>query len=167
MKRIPLTQGQFALVDDEDFDRLSKHKWYATWNPSTSSFYASRHSFYVNGKRNTILMHREVLVASADKQVDHANRDSLDNRRKNLRLCSGSENCANRRVGSNSTSGFKGVSLDKLSGTWRARVRKGGKLLSNSYHPTAESAARAYDEATIRLNGEFALTNRALGLVSG
>jgi hypothetical protein len=85
-KEIPLTQGKVAVVDEEDFDRLNKHKWYACKNGNT--FYALRKS-NVNGKRLTILMHREILgLKPGDPGVDHRDGNGLNNRRKNLRLAS-------------------------------------------------------------------------------
>ena len=63
MKRITLTQGQFAIVDDEDFERLTRHKWYALWDTGTRSYYAVRDERGVDGKIRKIRMHREIMGA--------------------------------------------------------------------------------------------------------
>ena len=99
MKRIPLTQGQFAIVDDEDFEGLRQCKWFASWNRGTRSFYAMRKITLPNGKRTSEYMHRRILgLAYGDKrQADHIDHQTLDNRRSNVRIVTPSENQHNRR----------------------------------------------------------------------
>jgi hypothetical protein len=164
MKHIPLTKQQFAIVDDEDFERVSHGKWYASWCSHTNSYRAAR--FVVEkGKRHFIYMHREVIGASALELVDHINHDTLDNRRANLRLCNRRQNQANQRMVSTNTSGFKGVSLDKRNNKWRARIRVDGKTRHISMHNEAVCAAASYDAVAVQIFGDFALTNKKLGLL--
>lgn len=146
-KQIPLSRGMSALVDDEDFERLSKHKWWAL--DGRGRFYAARGG----GVGKTILMHREVCPTT--QEVDHADGDSLNNTRANLRPCTHSQNCANRRR--KNLSGFKGVTR-----------RKSGKFLAQIADPknrhlglfvTAVEAARVYDAAAKQAFGEFAVLN--------
>lgn len=160
MKRIPLTQGQFALVDDEDFDRINSHKWCAALDRTTNSYYAARNSPRdADGKQHRILMHREIMNAKHGEQVDHINHDTLDQRRSNLRLCSNSQNHANQRMPSTNKSGFKGVSLDKPTGKWKAQVRANGEKKYIGLYVTAIEAAIAYDDAALKYQGEYAYTN--------
>lgn len=165
MKTIKLTQGQIALVDDEDFDRLNGFRWSVTWNKHTKSFNATRSSPRVNGKRHTIRMHREILNAKLGEEVDHINHDTVDNRRENLRLCSTGQNCVNRRRRVDNTSGFKGVSWDNGHGKWRSRLMVNRKPHYLGRFATALEAAIAYDRAARDEFGEFALTNQMLGLI--
>ena len=155
MRRIPLTRGLFAMVDDVDYPRLSAHKWYAN---GTRYVYACRFK-----DRRTILMHREILGTPEGAETDHANGDTLDNRRGNLRACSKSQNAQNRKLRSGSATGFKGV-------TWvrDARYRIGGRFIVRLRHKgrctrgaflTAEDAARAYDVMALKAYGEFARLN--------
>lgn len=95
MKLIPLTQGKFAKVDDLDYEWLSKHKWYAQRNASDGLFYAARGK-RVNGRVIKIYMHRQITDCPPGKEVDHGNRDSLDNRRENIKVCTRKENLQNR-----------------------------------------------------------------------
>jgi len=94
MKRIPLTQGKFAIVDDADFEWLSQWKWRARKDYNT--WYAIRR--VVRGScRTTTSIHRQIMEAKPGSQVDHRNRDGLDNRRCNLRFCTNAQNAMNQR----------------------------------------------------------------------
>ena len=108
MKQIPLTQGKFSIVDDEDFPLLSQFKWYA--HLEHGYFYATRASSRdkVTGKQKVISMSRFIMNAPKGMLVDHKNGDTLDNRRKNLRICTHAENGRNRTK-INNKHGFKGL----------------------------------------------------------
>jgi len=164
-KEIKLTQGQVALVDDEDFERLNAFKWHSQWNPHTQSFYAVRNSPKAGGKQLTVRMHREIMGAKSNKQVDHENHNTLDNRKENLRVCTREQNARNGRSRRNNTSGFKGVSWDKRALKWLAHVGAHGKAKHLGYFANPIEAAVAYDAAAVLVHGEFAMTNAMLGLL--
>lgn len=115
---------------------------------------------FANGK----VLARLLLEAPDDQEVDHKNGDSLDNRRENLRFCTRSQNCQNRRRHSNNRSGFKGVYFDPqncnrwTTGRWIAQIRVNGKKIRRIAH-SKEEAARIYDDLARRFHGEFARTN--------
>lgn len=143
---IKLGYGKVVVVDEEDYDLLSKFKWRLS-----NKGYASA----------TISMHRLLAEAPKGKDVDHVNGDGLDNRKENLRICSRAQNVANtkkptRKGGSSSK--FKGVSWDKRVKKWSARVQPNGKS-HRQYFDTEEEAARAYDEMAKEHFGEFARLN--------
>lgn len=104
-------------------------------------------------------MHREIMVAPSGQYVDHVNGNKLDNRRENLRMCSNSQNMANRRAPRVNRSGFKGVHFFKRDGTWRAAITQDYKTKHIGYYATPEEAARAYDIKARELFGEFAQLN--------
>ncbi len=125
MKKIPLTQGKFTVVDDKDFDWLNKWKWTYDGNPG----YAYR-KIWIGGmgrKEKKVYMHRQIMDLPVKKVIDHINRDKLDNRRHNLRVCLQRQNCKNHIRHKNNKSGFKGVSLDKRSNKWVVEIMTNGK----------------------------------------
>lgn len=162
MKKIPLTHGKFALVDDEDFERLNQYKWCVN-----AQGYVIRRVYTGTGKNNNtgyiIRMHRDVMKAAKGVKVDHKKGNKLDNRKDKLRFCNNAENLQNRGKQSNNTSGFKGVSkMTKNSGgyllknPWVAKITVSGKQISLGMYPTAREAAKAYKTAALKYHGEFA-----------
>ena len=150
-KEIILTQGKVAIVDDDDFEWLSKFKWHF-------KRYAARTN-RENGKQINILMHREILNPPENYEIDHINGDKLDNRKTNLRICSHSQNEQNCPVRKNNRSGFKGVTWHKKAKKWGARICINGKKRRFGLHNSPEEAANAYDKAARKYFGEFARTN--------
>lgn len=107
-------------------------------------------------------MHRLLLgldLTDAAVHVDHASGDRLDNRRVNLRPCTHAENQRNQGPSSRNASGYKGVSLYKRDGTYRASIAAHGRRRHLGYYSNPVEAARAYDAAARELHGEFARTN--------
>lgn len=152
MKEIPLTQGEVAVVDDDDFQWLSQFKWHVERQGRMS--YASRCPKY--GK-SPIYMHREILGAIPDDLVtDHKDCNGLNNRRSNLRLATRAQNVRNKRKLSNNTSGFKGVSWRGRDKRWRATIMVNYKHIELGLFKTKEDAAKAYRDAASRLHLEFA-----------
>lgn len=155
MKLIPLTHGKFALVDDCDFDLVSKYRWSAHRH-KTGTWYAER---TVKGK--VILMHRFILNPPDGMLVDHKDRDGLNNQRSNIRIATKSQNNANRRASVNSqTSNFLGVAFEKDRQKWTARIRKNGVGYRLGAFDTEHEAAKAYNEGALKLHGEFANLNK-------
>jgi hypothetical protein len=158
MREIPLTQGQVALVDDEDYERLSAFKWQVRRGRYT--FYAQRGVTVSAGVQRTVQMHRVILDAPRDMDVDHRDGNGLNNQRENLRLCTNTENQRNKRRYVNNTSGYKGVHWAKNVGKWWAYIHVDGAYKNLGYFTSKEDAARAYDEAAVKYYGEFAFLNK-------
>ena len=157
MKTIELTQGQVALVDDDDYEWLNQWKWCAHWQGLR--WYAVRRAPTIDGKQYKIRMHRVVIDAQPGQQVDHKDRDGLNNRRDNLRLCTNSQNQANRGKQAGCSSKFKGVTWHKQTGKWQARIRVHRKGIYLGVFDDEVEAGRAYDDAAIEHFGEFARLN--------
>lgn len=156
-KRIPLSRGLFAIVDNDLFDYLNQWKWSAARNYGTV-YYATRYA-RLNGKDTTVRMHRVIMNAPRGTQVDHINGNGLDNRRENLRFCTTKQNLRNRGKNSRNTSGYKGVSWAKHANKWNAQIVVNRKRINLGYYEDVKEAALAYDEAARKYHGEFCNTN--------
>lgn len=159
MKTIPLTRGQVASVDDEDYERVNAVKWYAQKNRNT--WYAQRGS--QTCRYDFMRMHHFILGIPSSVIVDHKDGDGLNNTRANLRISSRSLNGQNRHSSRNNTSGFRGV-VRTPNGCWAAQI-KHTQIGDKKRHyylgrfDTAEDAARAYDLKARELFGEAAYQN--------
>lgn len=151
-REIPLSQGKIAIVDADDYDWLMQWKWYYSNNG-----YAVRNK-PVAGKRKTVLMHRLILNAPNGVPIDHADRNKLNNSKKNLRFCSSSENFQNRERQSNNTSGYKGV-CQVIRNKWLATIVVNRKQINLGCFNEILDAAYAYNQAALRHFGEFAVLN--------
>lgn len=157
MKLIPLVgrgAGLFVKVDDGDFDTLMTRKWRLN-----TKGYAVSCTLGSKDVRKQVWMHRVIMEAPFSSQVDHKNRDRLDNQKHNLRLCTGSENRINSGLLQKNTSGYKGVSWSQQWGKWVAAIQKEGKKLVLGGFDSKEEAAKAYDAKARELFGEFAYCN--------
>ena len=148
MKLISLSQGKYAKIDDEDFERVNKYKWY----------YSKKHGAMIRREPRGIswMMHRFILNAPKHLEVDHKNGDNIDNRRENIRLCTHADNMRNRKVGKN-VSGYKGVRNNH--GKWQAYINFNNKFIYLGNFYDKKEAARKYNEAAKVYFGEFARLN--------
>lgn len=172
-KKIELSQGQFTLVDDQDFEWLIKNKWNVRFDPTINGYYAKRTKYVgtFDGKKKykTILMHREI-VANILKEndelklldnflkyppyypVDHINHDTLDNTRVNLRIVTNRQNTQNKK--SKCTSKYPGVCWSDMANKWVAYIRLGGKKIYLGSFINEREAAIAYEKANRKYNHE-------------
>jgi hypothetical protein len=158
-RKIPLTQGQFAIVDDDDFEKLAGYKWAAMKNGR--NFYASRTVKLKDGRHRqvNIQMHRKILNAPKDALVDHINHNGLDNRRANLRFVTSRQNSWNVRKRHGCSSKYKGVHLQKRDGKWLANIICRGERFYLGCFDDEQSAAKAYDEKAKQLFKDYAVLN--------
>ncbi len=150
MKTIPLNHGLEAIVDDEDYEELSKYKWYVGL-PGLDVMRA-----------RGILMSREIMKAPDGLEVDHKDGNGLDMQRSNLRLCTSSQNNQNRKKRKGTTSKYKGVF--GWTGRWQVGIKLQDTFGQTSkkhlgYFTVEEEAAKTYDEAARKHFGEFACLN--------
>lgn len=160
MRSIQLTKGLIALVDDVDFDLVSRWKWRAKKHRSNWIVYRSAQ---YRGVGYTVTMSRLIMKAPDGVLVDHWDGDGLNNQRHNLRFCTNQQNQHNQRhLRSDNTSGYKGVTFWRHRGIFNAQIYVNKVRKNLGYYPTAEEAAAAYDEAAKHYFGDFAATNREI-----
>lgn len=156
MKHIELTQGKQAIVDDDDYDRLSESKWFAGSSVTSSTKYA-----YRSKGSGDIAMHRVVLNAGECEMVDHVDGDGLNNTKSNLRICTKSQNGMNSKLYRSNFSGYRGVSWCNKSNKWLVHIRRGRNKAQKhlGLFTCLIAAAKAYDKSAIKYHGEFASLN--------
>jgi len=153
MKIIKLANGMEAMVDDEDYDYLMKYHWHTA--SRKKSPYAVRGT-HVKGKHVTFYMHKEIMGNPIGMVVDHIDCNKLNNQKSNLRICTRAENDLNKKP----TMNRRYVGVFPKRKKFRAQIRVAGKLYWLGCYETEREAAIAYNEAAIRLKGEFTQLNK-------
>ena len=143
-KLIPLTQGKFAKVDNEDFDRVKGINW----------CHCTKYAYNKTIKQ----MHRYIMNCPDNMVVDHINGDTLDNRKSNLRIITKQENSFNQKP-RRGTSKHLGVSYDKSRGKWVAEIKHNYKKIFIGRFDTEHEAVVARDNKAIELFGDLARLN--------
>jgi hypothetical protein len=151
---ITLTKGYEAVIDAADISLVFGCNWGALVKPTT--VYAVRSETKTKGRRRKIYMHRIIMNAPKDMQVDHIDGQGINNTRANLRLATNAQNGHNSRVKRNSKSGLKGAWLDKQSGKFRSSILINGQRIRLGSFGTPEEAHAAYCAAAKETQGAFA-----------
>lgn len=158
MKLIPLSRGESAMVDDEDFEKLNQFNWFVD---NSINRYASRSRSPSDPGRER-MMHRFILNPPKEMQIDHIDGDGFNNQKSNLRICTQGNNNKNRVIQKHSTP-FKGVAWHKRNKKFVAYIRVDGKrtYLGSFHNPIL--AAVVYDLEALEKFGEFSKTNQQMG----
>jgi hypothetical protein len=155
MKEIPLTKGKVALIDDEDLQRVNQLNWYCN---------EYGYAIHRNGPKSkhpgTIRMHRLIMHAPSNMEVDHIDGNPLNNQKSNLRLCLHQQNGRNmKKWRKPTTSPFKGVHWNSLRRTWNVQIKVNYQVIHIGVFDCPVRAAEAYDDAAKRYFGNFAKLN--------
>jgi hypothetical protein len=154
MKSITLTQGETALVSEEDYERVSAHKWCLSYSPSHSPKKYAVCS--IDGK--TVKMHRFILSVTKNVLINHRNKNKLNNQQRNLHSSTYGQNRANP-TNKHILPKYIYTHHQRTSGTmFKAQIRSGKHLTNLGTYQTIEAAAHAYAQAATKLHGEFART---------
>jgi HNH endonuclease len=155
VKIIRLSRGEMALVPDEWFEELNKHKWHAQKGGHT--LYAASRVKNADGRSVKIYMHRVILNAPKGVRIDHIDGNGLNNQLDNLRFATHAENEANRGKNKNNKSGFKGVSWSKRRRKWLAQIGFEGKQINLGCRYDIYEAVKLRNDAALKLHGKFAV----------
>jgi hypothetical protein len=150
--KVKLTKGKVALVDSELYQDIKDYRWYA--KPSKGNWYAATKT-----KGLEIFMHNMLKDCPKNMELDHINQNGLDNRLKNLRVATRSQNRANVSRRKDNSSGHKGVSKTTYGNKWRAYICVNKKITHLGTFNSKEQAAKAYNEAAVKVWGDFAWLN--------
>lgn len=146
MQTVPLqNSNKVILVDDEDYPLVAEQRW--SLAPSGIP------RAYIRGRGRMVI----ARFLTGKKDIDHADRNKLNNQRSNLRDIGRSGQQQNRDNFKNNSSGYKGVSFHR--GKWQARIRIDGTLIYLGRFDTIELGAKAYDEAAFQAWGDNASLN--------
>ncbi len=150
---------KYAIVEPADYERLRKYEWFVM--VGTGSFYSFRQGPGRKVRRAPIIyMHQDIIQVPKGMLIDHINHNGMDNREANLRAATHSQNMCNRKKLSNAKfSKYKGVSLNKLTHKWVARIGINNKIIHLGSFLNEIDAAKAYDLAARKYHGEFASLN--------
>ncbi len=158
MKKVLLTKGEIALVDDDMYEYLNQWKW-CVLKTKTNNFYAVRNIYIGNNYRGKLIyMHRLIMNTPKDMGTDHINHNSLDNRRKNLRWAHTKQNMRNQ-IKTHGSSKFKGACWDKQCKKWASSIQIKGKQCYHKNFNSEIDAAIYYDSLARKYYGEFACFN--------
>ena len=160
---VPLTKGYEAILDVEDVPLVEGFCWRASVarraDGTVRTVYALRWGQGSNGKSCLVYLHRVLMSAPTELEVDHRDGNGLNNRKRgeagNLRVATRSQNQHNQHIRPGNTSGFKGVTFFKRTGRWRAQITTDKAFKHIGYFKCRTSAAIAYMKASKALHGEF------------
>jgi hypothetical protein len=153
--------GRVALVDDEDYEVVSQHRWHAQESTRKGGRidgpYAATRIPRKGGRQGILLMHK---LITGYLKTDHRNGNGLDNQRKNLRPATNAQNTHNQRPRVGTSSPYKGVCWNKASRKWQAAIKVAGSSRHLGLFATEEEAARAYEAAALAIQGDYAFAAR-------
>jgi HNH endonuclease len=161
---VPLTKGAEAVIDAQDVDLVGPFNWFLRGRTSVSRGYAARNKRAVG--RGTTFLHSDLLYPAQGEEVDHINGDTLDNRRRNLRIATRTGNVRNAPLRLDNTSGLKGVRWHPPSRKWCCTIVVNYKHVHLGLFDDKGLAAAIYDAAAVYYFGEFARTNEQLGTMT-
>lgn len=155
------------ILDDDNFDMVKDIKWRVVKSKESKEYHDV---FYARGfvpnkliekyGQRQVRMHRILMGATKDVQIDHINHNGLDNRLSNLRIATNSQQTANTRVQERSSTGFKGVSFRSKKNLYVCRIRVDNKLIGGGLFKNKYQAALKYNEMAIKYFGEYACINK-------
>lgn len=159
MKKILLRNGNYAIVDDEDYSMLSKLTWKLGKAQDGTPTIFSINYFKQGATFKQIKMHNLIVDPPKKHYIFHRNRNPLDNTKGNLKILNSSQHEVTKPPQSNNQTGLKGVSWHTRFKKWQATIQVNGRKLYLGRFIDIRDAANAYNEAALKHYGDYAYTN--------
>lgn len=160
---LELSQGQKTIINTSDYDKIKNIRWFAYRSRTAKTFYVIGNlprRDHPEGKQKGVKLHRFLFDLDDPKTtVDHKDGNGLNNIRENLRVCTQLQNSRNYPIPHNNTSGYKGVSWNKIRKKWQAKISVCGVRKSMGYYDDPKDAAIAYNHGALEYHNEFANLN--------
>lgn len=155
--KLKLNNGEFALIDKEDFERVSKFNWGISKRKNYN--YVVRWDF-INGKRKAVYLHRFIMNCPKGMVVDHIFGDTFDNRKSKMRICTHQQNGFNQKTQTRKKSSiYKGVHWNERGQIWISSTKLNKKYVYIGSFKKEKDAARAYNKKVKELFGVFSCLN--------
>jgi hypothetical protein len=149
-----------VIIDTEDYDKIKNYCWCVAYDKNLNDFYVVS-AIYKNKKRINLKIYRLILnINNTQIQVDHKYHNTLDNRKQNLRICTGAQNSMNRKISKNNTLGYIGIKQRKDCNRWESNISINNKKLYLGLFKNKLCAVCAYNNAALKYHGEFAYLNK-------
>jgi len=148
-----------VFIDGEDFDKIKNHTWCIKRKIGSNSYFIATTNIRGRNGQYSIRMQDLLIDKKEGMFIDHINRNPLDNRKENLRLCTPGQNRMNSGKKINSKSQYKGVSFNKREKKYKSSITVNKKRIFLGYFKSEKAAAKAYNEAALRHHGDFACLN--------
>jgi hypothetical protein len=152
-QQLPLSQNKFALVDDDDFARLSVYRWFYRPERNGGPGYAIRHA-KVDGETKTEYLHRAIMNPAKGMTVIFENHNRLDCQKQNLLVVTTEQARRHHRVRSDNKTGSKGISYNDYAKTWSADVYRNGTCKRVGTFNTRQEAITEYERAVAYIDAE-------------
>lgn len=157
-RKLKINSPHTVIVSDRDYPRVSCYHWWVVCEDKSRPRRTIYAMSIINGRYT--YLHRFLTNAHAGQEVNHKDGNGLNCCRRNMELCEPKHNrWAFQRKNPNSTSRFRGVSYDKITGRWIAQICKNRRAIRIGRFDSEEQAAIARDEMAKKLFGRFAQLN--------
>ena len=150
--------GYRIIISACDADKVAAYRWHISRNNRARGVYFSTYIRKTSHERKKIMLHRFILNAPSGMMVDHANCNTLDNRRENLRICTPRQSAKNISKHKDGKTPYKGVYYNRtlrVKNKWRAQIKSDGQRINLGSFMTQEEAYIAYCNASKKYHGEF------------
>lgn len=152
---IKLTQGKWTIIDEIDYDKVKRFKWHTSVPQGGKTYYARSIPPGAGKRRIAIKLHQLLRPCPRYFEVDHKNRNGLDNRISNLQVVTHAKNMLNKGLRLDNATGYAGVSWDGIKNKWHAQIFAQGKQKHLGFFICFNKALASRKDAEIKYFGKL------------